>query len=64
MNKILPILLLIPSLVFAQSQYDYYDDDAAAGGVDNAVTGIVILFCIAVIAVVCIFIFGGLVNIY
>ena len=31
-------------MALAQTQYDYYDDDAVAGGADRALNGFIILF--------------------
>lgn len=57
-------LFLLPVFLYAQSQYDYMDDDAVAGGVDRALNGIIIIVCLVVIAIVLILVFGGLLNIY
>ena len=58
------ISLLISIFLYAQSQYDYMDDDAVAGGADRALNGIVFIVCLIVIAVVLIIVLGGLLNIY
>lgn len=47
-------------MALAQTQYDYYDDDAVAGGADRALNGFIILFLIVVALVVIIFILGGI----
>lgn len=57
-------LFLLPVFLYAQSQYDYMDDDAVAGGVDRALNGIIFIVCLVVIAIVLILVFGGLLNIY
>ena len=36
------IALLHQVLLFSQTQYDYYDDDAVAGGADRALNGILL----------------------
>ena len=64
MRKILSILsLFISVLVQAQSQYDYMDDDAVAGGADRALNAFVILFLVVIAFIVIIFIFGGIAKI-
>ena len=44
--------------LYAQTQYDYFDDGAAAGGVDRALHGIPIIGRIVVIVVVLALLFG------
>ena len=64
MRKVLFILsLFISVLVQAQSQYDYMDDDAVAGGADRVLNTFVILFLVVVAFIVIIFIFGGIAKI-
>lgn len=64
MRKVLFILsLFISVLVQAQSQYDYMDDDAVAGGADRALNAVVILFLVLLAFIVIIFIFGGIAKI-
>lgn len=46
--------------IFAQTQYDYYDDSAVAGGADRVLNTFVIIFLIVIAFVVIIFIFGGI----
>lgn len=33
------VILVLPVLLLGQTQYDYYDDDKIAGGVDTAING-------------------------
>ena len=64
MRKLLLILsLFISVLVQAQSQYDYMDDDAVAGGADRVLNTFVILFLVVVAFIVIIFILGGIAKI-
>ena len=64
MKKLLLFTFLFVSvLVQAQSQYDYMDDDAVAGGADRVLNAFVILFLIVIAFVVIIFIFGGIAKI-
>ena len=51
MKRILCIIvsLLIHIQLIAQTQYDYYDDGAVAGGTDRALRGIIIIGGIIVI---------------
>ncbi len=52
-KKIIFLLLICNSLtLFAQTQYDYYDDGAVAGGVDRALNGLIIFIVIVVVIVV------------
>ena len=51
-------LLCVVSIV-AQSQYDYYDDDAVAGGAENALNGLVLMVLLAIGAFV-LLLLGGL----
>ena len=51
-------LLCVVSIV-AQSQYDYYDDDAVAGGAENALNGLVFMVLLAIGAFV-LLLLGGL----
>ena len=37
------VTLVLPVLLLGQTQYDYYDDDKIAGGVDTAINGLMIL---------------------
>lgn len=60
MRKVLFILsLFISVLVQAQSQYDYMDDDAVAGGADRALNAVVILFLVLLAFIVIILSFGS-----
>ena len=58
------IALLHQVLLFSQTQYDYYDDDAVAGGADRALNGIIIIIGLIVLAVAVLFIFGIGAKIY
>ena len=53
-----------PFLLLAQSQYDYYDDDAVAGGVDGAINGIIWTVLVVVFVFICGLVFGFLQQIY
>ena len=56
--KLVSFLLCVGSIV-AQSQYDYYDDDAVAGGAENALNGLVFMVLLAIGAFV-LLLLGGL----
>lgn len=43
---------LFPSILAAQTQYDYYEDREIIGGADNALNGIVIIFLLIIVAFV------------
>ena len=58
------IAFLLSAFLYAQRQYDYMDDNAVAGGADRALNGIVFIICLIIIAVVLIFVLGGLLNVY
>ena len=58
------IALLYQVLLFSQTQYDYYDDDAVAGGADRALNGIIIIAVLVISAIVLLFVIGGLLNVY
>lgn len=59
-NFLLLIISFFTSLfLYAQTQYDYYDDGAVAGGVDRALHGILIIGGIVVVVVVLALLFGG-----
>lgn len=58
------IALLLPMLIFAQSQYDYMDDRAVAGGADKALNGILIILVLVVVAIVLLFVISGVLNVY
>lgn len=64
MKKLFLILSLLLSIsVQAQTQYDYMDDNAVAGGADRAFNGIVILLLIVIALFVIVFIIGGIAKI-
>lgn len=51
-------------ILVAQTQYDYMDDDAVAGGADRALNGIIIIAVLVIAAIVLLFVIGGLLNVY
>ena len=50
-------------MLFA-TQYDYYDDEAVAGGADRALNGIIIIVGIIVLGIIIIALIGGFSKIY
>lgn len=46
------VALVLPVLLLGQTQYDYYDDGAVAGGVDRALKGIIIIGGIIAVVIV------------
>ena len=65
MKRIVSILyyLLISMAIYAQSQYDYMDDSAVAGGADRVLNTFVIIFIIGIVLVAFVLIFGGIAKI-
>jgi len=65
MKRIVSILyyLLISMTIHAQSQYDYMDDSAVAGGADRVLNTFIILFLIGIVLVAFVLIFGGIFKI-
>lgn len=51
-------------ILVAQTQYDYMDDDAVAGGADRALNGIIIIAVLVIAAIVLLFVIGGILNVY
>lgn len=51
-------------ILVAQTQYDYMDDDAVAGGANRALNGIIIIAVLVIAAIVLLFVIGGLLNVY
>lgn len=51
-------------ILVAQTQYDYMDDDAVAGGADSALNGIIIMAVLVIAAIVLLFVIGGILNVY
>lgn len=51
-------------ILVAQTQYDYMDDDAVAGGADRALNGIIIIAVLVIASIVLLFVIGGLLNVY
>ena len=49
--------------IYAQSQYDYMDDSAVAGGADRVLNTFVIIFIIGIVLVAFVLIFGGIAKI-
>lgn len=58
------ISVFTQSLLVAQTQFDYMDGDAVAGGVDRALNGIIIIAVLVIAAIVLLFVVGGLLNVY
>ncbi len=58
------VAIFIQTLLFAQTQYDYYDDDAVVGGADRALNGIIIFVGLIILVVVILFILGISAKIY
>ena len=56
--------LLSCALIFAQTQYDYYDDDAVAGSTDRALNAIIFIVILVVGAVVLLILGSVFFNIY
>lgn len=55
---------ILPLVIFAQSQYDYYDDDAVAGGADRVLSGLIIIFIIVAVAIALLFIVFVIAKVY
>lgn len=55
---------LLPLANLAQSQYDYYDDDAVAGGADRVLSGLIIIFVIVAAAIALLFIVLVIAKVY
>ena len=51
-------------LLVAQTQHDYMDDDAVAGGADRALNAFIIIIILAIAAIVFVFIANAFFNIY
>lgn len=49
---------------WGQTQYDYYDSNAVAGGANRALNGIVIMAIIVIVAIALLFIAAGVLKIY
>ena len=58
------LTIFVQTLLFAQTQYDYYDDDTVAGGANRALNGIIIIAVLVIAAIVLLFVVGGLLNVY
>lgn len=58
------VCLLFKIQLIAQTQYDYYDDGAVAGGADRALNGIIIIGGIVIIAVALFLLLYGVAKIY
>lgn len=56
--------LLTQIQLLAQTQYDYYDDGAVAGGADRALNGIIVIVGLVVVAIVLIFVIGGTLKVF
>lgn len=55
--------LILPVFLFAQTQYDYMDD-AVAGGADRALSGIITIIGLIILAIILITVLGGALNVY
>lgn len=55
---------LLPLANLAQSQYDYYDDDAVVGGADRALSGLIIILIIVAVAIALLFIVFVIAKVY
>lgn len=66
MKKIFLVILtiFINLSLFAQTQYDYYDDGAVAGGADRALNGIIFIGGLVVVVLVLVLLLGGAAKIY
>lgn len=51
-------------ILVAQTQYDYMDGDAVAGGANRALNGIIIMAVLVIAAIVLLFVIGGILNVY
>ena len=60
----LMIALYCQVILYAQTQYDYYDDSAVAGGADRALNGIIVIVLLVIAAIVLLFIASGVLNVY
>lgn len=58
------IVIFLPVLIYAQSQYDYMDDNAVAGGADRALNGFIFIILLVIAAIVLLFVVGGALNVY
>ena len=58
------IVFFMPLFICAQTQYDYYDDDSVAGGVDVAVSSLIIIVGLVLAFFVLAFIGNGLFSVY
>ena len=58
------VCLLFKIQLIAQTQYDYYDDGAVAGGADRALNGIIIIGGIVIIAVALFLLLFGVAKTY
>ena len=58
------IVAFYQALLFGQTQYDYYEDDAVAGGADRALNGILLFIGLIILAVVILFVLGIGAKIY
>lgn len=56
--------LFFSVLIYAQTQYDYYDDSAVAGGADRALNGIIIMVLLVVGAIILLVVGNVFFNIY
>ena len=66
MKRFVLLIISVFTQIFlvAQTQFDYMDDDAVAGGADRALNGIIIIAVLVIAAIVLLFIISGLLNVY
>ena len=58
------IALCCQVILYAQTQYDYYDVSTVAGGADRALNGIIFILLLVIAAIVLLFIASGVLNVY
>lgn len=57
------IQIISPLMSWGQTQYDYYDSNAVAGGANRALNGIVITAIFVIVAIALLFIVAGVFKI-
>lgn len=57
-------ILPTPALLYAQTQYNHYDDSKVVGGADIALNGIVIILILVIAAIFLLFVTSGVLNVY
>ena len=58
------VFIILPVLLWGQTQYDYYDDEVVYGSADRALNEFLIIGGIIVVLVVILLILGGVAKIY